>query len=210
MTNTTQLPTLGDTIREARAQEGLGVRELARRSGIAASQISRIESGEVKQPELKTLIAMAGALGRTWLALEFLADPARADANTLVSQSLDKANVLRDLRLWSDAELEDLWRRQFEDDEQSIVRLCAYARDLFLHVPLSEEIERFAHTAHYSGMEAEQLQELITAWIGLTPERRDLVAAYLAEQAVLSELDRRDSNPQKVLLEVRRRNEVEK
>ena len=39
----------------------------------------------------------------------------------------------------------------------------------------------------------------------MTEERRDLASAYIAEQAVLSELDRRDSNPQKVRLQIRRR-----
>jgi|SRR5215211_33096 len=204
-------PTLSETVREARQAEGLGVRELARRGGLDPSQISRIESGEVVRPDMRTLMALATALGRSWIALEFLADPQRADAETLTANSSAEASVLRDQRRWSDEEIDDLvLRAGTDEDEGTIARLSTYAHDVFLYVPLSEQIERFASAAHYAGLEGDQVEALIRVWIGLTDERRELVAAYAAEQEVLSELDRRDSNPQKVRLEIRRSSEVGK
>lgn len=64
--------TVGRAVREARRLEDIGVRELARRSGISAGQISRIENGEVQAPEYPTLEALAGAMDRQVQALEVL------------------------------------------------------------------------------------------------------------------------------------------
>ena len=42
--------TLAEVIREARVRARLSMRELARRSGLSAARISRIEAGEVERP----------------------------------------------------------------------------------------------------------------------------------------------------------------
>ena len=44
-----------------REGHGIGVRELSRRSGVAAPQISRLERGEVKKPTVETLVSLARA-----------------------------------------------------------------------------------------------------------------------------------------------------
>src|SRR5947209_19541932 len=54
--------TIGAAIRGARENAQLGVRELSRRSGVAAPQISRLERGEVKKPTIETLVALARGL----------------------------------------------------------------------------------------------------------------------------------------------------
>src|SRR4051794_20083686 len=64
---------LAQAIKTARRQARLTQREVARRSGVAASQISRIESGEIKQPNWWTVDAIAQALGRPDAPLNFLA-----------------------------------------------------------------------------------------------------------------------------------------
>src|SRR4051812_44536022 len=51
----------------------LGVRELARASGVAAPQISRLEKGEVRKPAADTLVALARALGVSPMPLLILA-----------------------------------------------------------------------------------------------------------------------------------------
>ena len=43
---------------------GLSMRGLARRSGLSAAQISRIEAGEVERPAAETLVKLAKALDR--------------------------------------------------------------------------------------------------------------------------------------------------
>ena len=50
--------------REARVRAGLSMRGLARRSGLSAAQISRIEAGEVERPVAETLVKLAKALDR--------------------------------------------------------------------------------------------------------------------------------------------------
>ncbi|MBD8500517.1 helix-turn-helix domain-containing protein [Paenibacillus arenosi] len=49
--------TFGDLIRQHRTEAKLSLNELANLSSVNKSIISRIESGEVKRPEFKTLKA---------------------------------------------------------------------------------------------------------------------------------------------------------
>jgi len=71
--------TLGQAISAARARggvdvpAGLSVRELARRAGVSAAQVSRIEGGQVNRPSREILVALARALNRNPLPLVILA-----------------------------------------------------------------------------------------------------------------------------------------
>jgi len=49
-------------IRQLRERKGVSLRELARRSGVGAATLSRIESGEAN-PRLSTLLQLADVLG---------------------------------------------------------------------------------------------------------------------------------------------------
>ena len=51
-------------VRETRQVRGHSLRELARRAGVSAAALSRIEAGVVKQPSMETLGALARALDR--------------------------------------------------------------------------------------------------------------------------------------------------
>lgn len=53
---------LGTYIRRLRESKKLGVNQLATYSGISAAQISRIETGERKQPRPETIAKLAQAL----------------------------------------------------------------------------------------------------------------------------------------------------
>jgi transcriptional regulator with XRE-family HTH domain len=59
-----QLQTMAELTREARVRAGISMRGLARRSGLSAAQISRIEAGEVERPVAETLVKLAKALDR--------------------------------------------------------------------------------------------------------------------------------------------------
>lgn len=50
-------------MKDARTEIGIGVNELARRSGVSASLISRIETGKRGIPKFETLISLARHLG---------------------------------------------------------------------------------------------------------------------------------------------------
>lgn len=54
---------LGTAIRDAREARGWSGFELARRAGVDRSRVSRIESGEARQPDPRTLTRLADALG---------------------------------------------------------------------------------------------------------------------------------------------------
>src|SRR3954453_5974342 len=64
---------LAQAVRGARRAEGISQSELARRAGISASVISRIESGIVRGPDDRTTHRIATALGRSRTVLQFIA-----------------------------------------------------------------------------------------------------------------------------------------
>lgn len=53
----------GEKLKELRTSRGLGVNQLALKAGVSASQISRFEKGERKDPTLETLKKLSVALG---------------------------------------------------------------------------------------------------------------------------------------------------
>jgi transcriptional regulator with XRE-family HTH domain len=81
--------TLAELTNEARVCARLSMRGLARRSGLSAAQISRIEAGEVEQPVAETLVKLAKALDRdAQLLLVFAGHIAGAKARQLLRQAL--------------------------------------------------------------------------------------------------------------------------
>jgi transcriptional regulator with XRE-family HTH domain len=168
---------LATTVRKAREDAGLGVRELARRSGISAGQISRIENGEVSKPEMQTLVALARGLGRPHEPLLVLSgqltdrDAVQA-LDPLLVEGYDLVDVVEAAADW------------LKDEDPAGIR---YAADrIFLRGPA-------AATAPWLGgadPTAGALAEIAAAWAGLTPERRNLVLAFVADQEILSRMDR--------------------
>ena len=85
-----QAPTLAEVIREARVRARLSMRELGRRSGLSAAQISRIEAGEVERPVAETLVRLAKALGRdAQLLLVFAGHIRGTRAQQLLRQAIE-------------------------------------------------------------------------------------------------------------------------
>src|SRR5438034_7019227 len=84
-----QEQTLAEVTKEARVRARLSMRGLARRSGLSAAQISRIEAGEVERPAAETLVKLAKALDRdAQLLLVFAGHIAGARARQLLRQAL--------------------------------------------------------------------------------------------------------------------------
>ena len=85
-----QVQTLAEVIREARVRARLSMRELGRRSGLSAAQISRIEAGEVERPVAETLVRLAKALGRdAQLLLVFAGHIRGTRAEQLLRQAIE-------------------------------------------------------------------------------------------------------------------------
>lgn len=62
MTSEDRLPEVGQRLAAARLQRGLAQNEVARRAGLAASYLSRIETGKV-HPTIGTVMQVARAMG---------------------------------------------------------------------------------------------------------------------------------------------------
>lgn len=82
--------TMAEVTKEARARARLSMRGLARRSGLSAAQISRIEAGEVERPVAETLVKLAKALDRdAQLLLVFAGHIRAARARQLLRQAIE-------------------------------------------------------------------------------------------------------------------------
>jgi len=85
-----QVQTMAEVTRGARVRAGLSMRGLARRSGLSAAQISRIEAGEVERPVAETLVKLAKALDRdAQLLLVFAGHIRGARARQLLRQAIE-------------------------------------------------------------------------------------------------------------------------
>ena len=67
--------TLGERLRETRAQRGFSLREMARRLDVSPSLVSQIETGKI-QPSVRTLYAIVSVLG---VSLDTIFAPPDAD-----------------------------------------------------------------------------------------------------------------------------------
>jgi transcriptional regulator with XRE-family HTH domain len=82
--------TMAELTKEARVRARLSMRGLARRSGLSAAQISRIEAGEVERPVAETLVKLAKALDRdAQLLLVFAGHIRGARARQLLRQAIE-------------------------------------------------------------------------------------------------------------------------
>jgi transcriptional regulator with XRE-family HTH domain len=122
--------TMADLTREARGRARLSMRGLARRSGLSAAQISRIESGEVERPVAETLVKLAKALDRdAQLLLVFAGHIRGARARQLLRQAIEAlpepgraehADALA--RLEAEDEREHRLREELADAERALAQ----------------------------------------------------------------------------------------
>ena len=90
MQQTLAQATMAEVIKDARLRARLSMRGLARRSGLSAAQISRIEAGEVERPVAETLVKLAKALDRdAQLLLVFAGHIGGARARQLLRQAIE-------------------------------------------------------------------------------------------------------------------------
>jgi transcriptional regulator with XRE-family HTH domain len=114
--------------REARLRAGLSMRGLARRSGLSAAQVSRIEAGEVERPVAETLVKLAKALDRdAQLLLVFAGHIRGARARQLLREAIEAlpeagraehADALAPLEV--EAERERRFREELADAEGAL------------------------------------------------------------------------------------------
>jgi transcriptional regulator with XRE-family HTH domain len=165
---------LGGMIRSAREDRGLGVRELARLSGISAGQISRLENESVDRPSAKTLVSIATALGRHSEPLLFAAGIANAETvQEWVAEFESRVGLEfgEDVTLALAGEVDSSWVASFLWDR-------TYAA-FVARMVAGEDVAQASW----------ELDEIGKAWERITPERRKVIRAFVADQEVLSTLD---------------------
>src|SRR4051794_33720883 len=91
-------------IRKARLADGLSQNELARRAGVAPSIVSRIESGVIERPGVRTLEQLAQALGRSAWLLSAIQDEY---AQTFYTEDWVDLPILRKARAAHEREMEN-------------------------------------------------------------------------------------------------------
>lgn len=178
-------PELAAVLRRARKAAGVSLRELARRCGVSAGQLSRIESGDVGRPEMETVRVIADALGVPAVPLLVL-------AGHLGQEELEQYVKGRE----GTFDTEDIWlamEGELTNDEQD--------RTLGPLDAAAMIIDRWSRRALASELgfgddsSRGQLEEITAAWPGLTEDRRRFVLAFVADQEVLSRLDRMPNPP---------------
>jgi transcriptional regulator with XRE-family HTH domain len=121
---------MAEVTRGARVRAGLSMRGLARRSGLSAAQISRIEGGEVERPVAETLVKLAKAVDRdAQLLLVFAGHIRGARARQLLRQAIEAlpepgraehAGALA--RLEAEGEREHRLREELADAEGALAK----------------------------------------------------------------------------------------
>src|SRR5436309_2365871 len=128
-----QVQTMAEVTREARVRAGLSMRGLARRSGLSAAQVSRIEAGEVERPVAETLVKLAKALDRDEARERVAAEPRRT------AHERSREVGMRAQRFAVEVAQK---RRQLEQlDDAPSQEVCALAGRLFLNTAGVDHLE---------------------------------------------------------------------
>jgi transcriptional regulator with XRE-family HTH domain len=145
--------TMAEVTKAARERARLSMRGLARRSGLSAAQISRIEAGEVERPAAETLVKLAKALDRdAQLLLVFGGHITGSRARHLLREAIEllpesgraeHADALA--RLQTEDEREHRLREELADAERALAQVqhdLDEARERVAAEPLPEAHER--------------------------------------------------------------------
>lgn len=182
--------TVAAAVRLARENAHLGVRELSRRSGVAAPQISRLERGEVKKPTIETLVALARGLEWNPVPLLIVAgyveiDEARSrlrDYHAPGSEYLEEASADPE----SDPEIAEI-RREIENPNTTVERLQQIAFDVWFGGESGETLWDDVYALLPALSEGQvELREIVSMWPAISFERRARIVEYVRDQHKLS------------------------
>jgi transcriptional regulator with XRE-family HTH domain len=163
---------LGTVLAEAREQggvdvpAGMSIRRLARRAGVSAAQISRIEGGHVLKPSREILVALGQALNRNPLPLLVLAGHLQgADAQAALRPYFRDGGELPEVwGDWAGSPL-DVARHRLQDPEATDDEIHQIAADMFSVQETDETLWDDSYAlALGRGTDAAQLLELMGIW----------------------------------------------
>src|SRR5262245_56484314 len=191
---------VGETIKRAREGLGVSIRELGRRANVSAAQLSRIEAGQVAQPSIDTLVAVARALDRNPKPLLIVSKHVGRDEAVATLRTIFREHRFGEYDPDVDSELVDEWAHGWqqrldearallaenEPDEEAVRALAA---DVFFTYETDETMwwESFLAPllAEHGG---EELREHVRLFLSLPRERRAKVTDYVQEQGRLAQL----------------------
>lgn len=173
---------LGSYLKQLRG--GDSIREVSRHTGISAGQISRIENGETLKPTRETLHALGREYGGHGVALELLAG---YDDEETIHRAKEVVATVSSMAEYATRLMEELGECYPAAGPPEPIS----AAFLF---EVSQEYEAMRWVNEHSGDEelyrdVAGLREVAELWRRLTPERRKLVRAFVADQEALSSLD---------------------
>jgi transcriptional regulator with XRE-family HTH domain len=180
--------TVGNALRLSRGKR-ISIRELARRSGISAGQVSRIEGGEVERPSAETLVALARALDANPIPLLILSGHIEEkEARTRLRHFLARdAELAEEWASFDSAESVARARAVVDDPGSKPADLRRVAFDVFMTAETEETLWHDAYLALESaGHDASELRELIAAWPTINTERRRYLLQFARDQVALS------------------------
>lgn len=189
--------TVGQVISAARARggvdvpAGLSVRELARRAGVSAAQVSRIESGQVSRPSREILVAIARALNRNPLPLIILAGhlDAREAQDALAPLFRDDAELPQEWGEWARYDLATVRHMLSRVDPQETEPFRIIAADVFRVEETDETLWDDVYLQTMArGEQAAEVQELMAIWRAIG-ERRQQLLAYGRSLRELADLE---------------------
>jgi transcriptional regulator with XRE-family HTH domain len=163
---------------------------VARRSGVSAAQISRIESGHVRKPGPEILRSIARGLNRNPLPLMVLAG----------HMSLDEGRERLRALFRDGAELPDEWggaripldrvREILADPNADEQDVRVIASDVFAVAETQETLWDESHNALLArGADSADLRELLDYWSYMGHDRRQRLLAYAHELRDLTDLE---------------------
>lgn len=182
--------TVAAAIRVARKNAQLGVRQLSRRTGVAAPQISRLERGDVKKPTIETLVALARGLEWNPVPLLIVAgyvevEEARSrlrDYHSPGSEYLEEASPDPE----SDPEIAEI-RAEIENQDTTLERLQQIAFDVWCGGESGETLWDDVYALLPDlGEGQSELREIVSRWPAISFERRARIVEYIRDQHKLS------------------------
>lgn len=183
--------TIANAIRLCREGFGIGVRELSRRSGVAAPQISRLERGEVKKPTVETLVALARGLDWNPIPLLILAgyvdvEEARARLREYFAEG---AELLEEWRVSPDGEKQiEAARAAIADPNTTLEQFQELAFDVWAGGESGETLWDDVYAVLPAlGEQHKELREIVGSWPSLSTERARRVIEFVRDQVQLSQ-----------------------
>jgi transcriptional regulator with XRE-family HTH domain len=194
---------VGRAISGARTLAGLSIRELGRRTGVSAAQLSRIEAGRVRQPSIDTLVAVATAVGRSPKALLIVSGHISGRERLVALRQMLglRPNGEPDPNSTSDLieAVEDVFDEPLFEEARALVQQDDPPEDELLKV--AESI--FIMSVHSDSADAwgsfigplmatlggDELQEHVETVFLLPRDRRQKVFQYALEQRALDRLE---------------------